>query len=51
MAAKSTGLASTESSVSLTGSKYAVTGAFTMASFSSLTALSCCDVHSQGWSL
>ena len=41
MAARPTGLASTEISVSLAGSKYAVTGALTRASFSSLTALSC----------
>ena len=51
MAAKPIGLASTKISVSLAGSKYAVTGALTRASFSSLTALSCCGVHSQGWSL
>ena len=51
MAANPTGLASTDNSMSLTGSKYAVTGAFTRVSFSSLTALSCRGVHSHGWSL
>ena len=41
MAAKLTGLASTEISVSLVGWKYAVKGVLTRASFSSLTARSC----------